>query len=468
MASQEELRIDISADSKQFVKEMGKVQSRLRKTEGGTRRQSQAFTQLAYAMDDAQYGFRGVQNNLQQIAVTAGLAGPAILGITAALVLLNKYFEKPENSEKFFNAFRTSAARAKAAVDSLNKSLRETQGIQLTKDQQDIISYQNDENKAKRELIEVNKQLAKGDEVRQHIGRGQYVVVSGISKLERQRLEIEKERLQNALFDAKAFKEGAIEKVRLLDEQKRKEAELLKQKMKDKAFEDSRSKGFKFKTGGLGFFGTGLNFDPKVLKTARQEFASFGLGLSQTFESLGQKTGAFAEGFSNSFITIKERAKLATKDIKKDLESLNAQLNTMAAGGIANFAQALGEGLVEPKDLGKKLLGGIGGLMVAFGTALIAWGLGWKAFQEAPANPVVAVVAGAALVVAGAAISSIAAKASGSGSGGGTSGAGIASSRVSPSSIQGFGSGLSLTSTVRGQDLRFVLQGANDSYSGRN
>jgi len=53
------------------------------------KKQGLAFTQLAYAMDDVQYGFRGVQNNLQQVAVMAGLGGPAILGITAALIGLN-------------------------------------------------------------------------------------------------------------------------------------------------------------------------------------------------------------------------------------------------------------------------------------------------------------------------------------------------------------------------------------------
>ena len=53
------------------------------------RKTGMAFTQLAYALDDVQYGLRGVQNNLQQMLVVMGVSGPIVLAATAAIVYLN-------------------------------------------------------------------------------------------------------------------------------------------------------------------------------------------------------------------------------------------------------------------------------------------------------------------------------------------------------------------------------------------
>ena len=53
------------------------------------RRTGMAFTQMAYALDDVQYGLRGVQNNMQQMLVVMGVSGPIVLAATAAIVYLN-------------------------------------------------------------------------------------------------------------------------------------------------------------------------------------------------------------------------------------------------------------------------------------------------------------------------------------------------------------------------------------------
>ena len=55
-----------------------------------------------------------------------------------------------------------------------------------------------------------------------------------------------------------------------------------------------------------------------------------------------------------------------------------------------------------------------------------------------------------------------------SGSRGGGGVAATTTPSVTPSRIQGFGDSGQLVATVRGQDLRFMLQGANDSYNARN
>ena len=113
--AQEDIRYKVSAETKSFEQGMDRVQSRLRKTKGGVRRQSQAFTQLSYALDDAQYGFRGVQNNLQQIAVTAGLSGPVILGITGLTIAIGYLIEN-------WDELTTSTTKATKALDEFYKN----------------------------------------------------------------------------------------------------------------------------------------------------------------------------------------------------------------------------------------------------------------------------------------------------------------------------------------------------------
>ena len=75
-------------------------------------------------------------------------------------------------------------------------------------------------------------------------------------------------------------------------------------------------------------------------------------------------------------------------------------------------------------------------------------------------------IAGALAAVA-AAMSGTGANISASPGGGGGSSS-PSSASVTPSSIQGNGTGGQLVATVRGQDLRFVLQGANDNYTALN
>ena len=60
---------------------------------------NQAFTQAAYALDDMQYGFQGVQNNIQAMAVSMGASGPLIVGLTLLVVTIGfvvKQFKKAQ------------------------------------------------------------------------------------------------------------------------------------------------------------------------------------------------------------------------------------------------------------------------------------------------------------------------------------------------------------------------------------
>lgn len=67
------------------------------------KRSNMAMTQAAYAIDDMQYGFQGVQNNIQAMAVSMGAGGPLIVGLTLLTVgigLLVKRFQKAQKEAK--------------------------------------------------------------------------------------------------------------------------------------------------------------------------------------------------------------------------------------------------------------------------------------------------------------------------------------------------------------------------------
>jgi hypothetical protein len=81
----------------------------------GQKRSRQAMTQVAYAMDDMQYGFQGVQNNIQAMAVSMGAGGPLIIGITAVVAGIGF----------MVNAFKKSQ---KEAI-KLKEELGEKQGL---------------------------------------------------------------------------------------------------------------------------------------------------------------------------------------------------------------------------------------------------------------------------------------------------------------------------------------------------
>ena len=90
---EEAMRWRAELDDSQFQAASKRMRKTMHGTQRGGNKTGQVFTQMSYALDDVQYGFRGVQNNLQQIAVQAGASGPVVLGITAIAVALNYVIE---------------------------------------------------------------------------------------------------------------------------------------------------------------------------------------------------------------------------------------------------------------------------------------------------------------------------------------------------------------------------------------
>jgi uncharacterized membrane protein YgcG len=117
--------------------------------------------------------------------------------------------------------------------------------------------------------------------------------------------------------------------------------------------------------------------------------------------------------------------------MQERMQKLNETLTSTLEAGIEDtiisLASAFGKNLVDGdpfKDLGLVLLSSLGNLMKTMGAAMIAWGVNLAVFEANISNPAVAIAAGAALVIAGSAISKIASegmKGTGGSSGGGGS-----------------------------------------------
>jgi hypothetical protein len=82
------------------------------------KRSNMAMTQAAYAIDDMQYGFQGVQNNIQAMAVSMGASGPLVIGLTLVTVAVGVLYKRFQKAQK----------EAKALQDALN----EKQGLMAT------------------------------------------------------------------------------------------------------------------------------------------------------------------------------------------------------------------------------------------------------------------------------------------------------------------------------------------------
>lgn len=164
-------------------------------------------------------------------------------------------------------------------------------------------------------------------------------------------------------------------------------------------------------------------------------------------------------GLSNQL----ERYRQHVLDMQQMAVNMGQILQQGMQSMIVDIASAFGENLVDGdpfKDLGNILLSSLGKLMVALGTQMIVLSSLGVAFQKLMSNPATwgaAVPVGIAMVVAGAAISKIAAKGMQN-----TSGSYGSSSSSSGSFYSGGSDNLVLTTRLDGRDL--VMSGENTSY----
>jgi len=103
---------------KQYALQTMKTSSAVTKLGSKQKKSNMAMTQAAYAIDDMQYGFQGVQNNIQAMAVSMGAGGPLIVALTLATVAIGfvvKHFQK-------------MGKEAKEAAQLASKALADAQG----------------------------------------------------------------------------------------------------------------------------------------------------------------------------------------------------------------------------------------------------------------------------------------------------------------------------------------------------
>ena len=492
------LRYEITADSKGFVAGVGKAQASAGKLGSGKGKSKSgpALNQLAYAIDDMQYGFRGVQNNVQAFAVQAGAGGPLVLALTVLTVAIGYVIEhwddfqtetsKSLQAAKDFAGAITKAGGLNASLevyadilrDSASSTEEKTEALKNLKEHGYDPAKQSldDFLKVKRKEIALNAAQSVLEE--KHMKAAEILAEAEEKKLERAEKQKKFDSLKGPLYNIRStglgVKRETTKKGYLADELLLLDQEILRLEEKAKGIQDKANKIYKNIVKSLlgdGESGDAITDDggippafQDILKTydlSRQELAK----LFQDWLDTGTTGKAELDAF---FDTLDADLKAKLTNVSETVSGAGQALQTAIGSAFGDLGEAIGEALAGEGDIGDKFLKSLGKFMQSFGQALIALGIAEAAWL-ASFDPATKIVAGVALVVAGAAISASYSKKNGSsGSSGSSSAASSPAGSVTPRSTRTSSSNQQLVATVRGQDLRFVLQGANDSYNARN
>ena len=502
--AQEKLRVKIEGDASSYKKAINQAKTSTAKLSGAqktsakaTNRQGQTFTQLAYALDDAQYGFRGVQNNLQAVAVSAGIGGPIVLGITAMLIgiqqLITHWDEFGDIASKalkaindeisggqgtvakmmlFQNILKTSAKGSdeyKYALkrlkdngfDPLNQSIEKF--IELQKQKAILEAYEKvGSDRISTYLKKIFEAQEDLNEAREKFNKAKNAgpAVQGASPL------------NPGQFGGR---DGAF--VNLTKAEK--DLAKLETDLSDFLTKIGVDMKTRFPDGILGKLITSSG-------SGRQKIESpLGFDLINSTIEQGKEWQKYAkkivEAFADAWNIAVDGAVLkvpgvdeidaglkATRDklghnvttLQSNVKDAGAALQASAASAFSGLGVAIGEALAGDGNFGEKFLKTLGTFMVQFGSALIALGIAEAAWL-ANLEPTTKIVAGAALVIAGAAISSAYKEKPGGNSGSSSYGtSGSAYSSPAPQIVQGSnGNNFTLGQVrFRGQDMITTIE----------
>ena len=450
----EQLRYKVTADTKQFVQGMSQVQKASGRVNKSTRKQGQAFTQLAYALDDAQYGFRGVQNNIQAIAVSAGLGGPLVLAITAATVALGYFIDKWVKGNK----------EAKNTIDSMIKEIKRLRGELGIDTKEDpvtklIASHRKAIKAAKKELADL--QATERVTVAPVGGAPGYSFDQTVGTEE----EIKK----------------ASDKVRFLEKQLQQDVTRIHQQESAKRNKQTiqgweatykelqKLTERRTKTVGVNEIapaGTSLEELEKWQKEALRLMKSFAHAWGAEWSNVGQITVMGGDKVANAIRETRDRLGHNLQEVGSTMVEAGQALQSAVTSAFVGVGVALGEALANGFD-GDAALKLLGQFMVSFGSALIALGVAALAWTLALANPWLAIGAGVALVAAGTAISSSAKKQPYGKGGGGSNASQLSRSTTNNLTLESgrtTGSRGLRSSTTRGEDIRYNQQVSLDNY----
>lgn len=201
-------------------------------------------------------------------------------------------------------------------------------------------------------------------------------------------------------------------------------------------------------------------------KFSKMDAAFFDPTKGTQFEE-GSKTGSdFMKDLGMDAKYFNDQLEKAGQNVKniappEDVKDKWIDFTGIVSSGLSGIGHALGSAISGSQNLGKALLGVLGGVLVQLGEMLIAAGVGVEAFKESlkSLNGYVAIAAGVALVALGSYLSS-SIKNLGSANGGGTSNA----SRFSGASNNNWTANNSmqdsapkLVTVIKGQDLWVML-----------
>ena len=416
---------------------------------------SAAIIELGRGASDARFGFHGLGNNLERAtelmgslikkngglkgafkALGASLLGPA--GIVVGITVLIAYGPQ---LIKFFKNWANSANEAEEAQKKLNKQVEEGTITAADYLEQKAILAQDDIKRITKELDKI-----------QRIKENENALGQTLSKEYRDQKKLLEAQLATALAIEKSYAESGqitLEEV----ERQAKIARALRERLamikKLKSEED-------------------IKFAP-VKSGNEQYFEDNETTLYDAFDINPNEPKVI--DVSNVLVLDEEDYDLfgewADKQVPKidaAAKKLNQALQTALSGAFVGLGNAIGDALVGEGDFGDKFLKVLGGFMQAFGSAIIGVGVAALELEVAltTGQAWLAIGAGVALVAAGAVLSGISSKGV-DGQGGGTRSTPTATT-TTPNSVQGAGGDGTLVATVRGQDLRFILQGADDSY----
>ena len=426
------LRYKVTADTKQFVNGMKQVQNASTRVNKNFRKQNQIYNNLAYALDDLQYGFRGIQNNLQQIAIQSGIGGPLIIGLTAATIAIGYLIEKT-------NFFASSIAGARKEFENLTK-------VQISSDEK-IIKLSNTLLKANQREIDQQESLLKNGKELLYINKAGQAVYK---ELDNDRKVAIQTKLQELKVDRESLQEAKSLAQQRIDIQKQEE------------IARSRDTGDRIS---LAPAGTTLEEFRKWQKSALRLMKSFAHEWGIEWKNIGKITVSGGDEFINALKATQARLGHTVKPVLDEANQLGDALQTALSNAFVGIGQAIGEGLANGFDP-SSFMNLLGQFMQQFGAALIAVGVAELALKLSGGNPGAAIAAGVALVAAGAAITAArSSNPAGSSGGGGRAVQINAVGANIPTSIQGQGSSNTRLG-VRGQDLRYIQQVSGERYRG--
>ena len=432
-------------------------------TKRSMNRSSHSITQLAYALDDAQYGFRGVQNNLQQIAVTAGLGGAMVLGLTAVLVIIGKIVEN-------FNSAERAAKKAAKEVKNFAESLDTTATSYKQLDELGQFGSGKGAYEAVKKLANDPALIAGNRVIRELVEE-----IEALEETESKDVDVTTELTRKKLELATAYKEAllAVKTENLSKEQALKLSAAIVT-----AKEDERQAQLALNQILYARPEAQPVLELTPAKSTLEELKAWqkqALGLMKNFalawgiewDKIGTITVMSGKDVTAAIRNTAKEQGIVIEKGGKEIAEKGVSAASVVGPAIASVAAAIFEPLDEDESIGDRLLKSLGQFMGLFGGALISLGLAEDAFLT-NWEPGTKIAAGIALVIAGAALSAAYSKKPGK-KGGNSSSSSSGSGPRSAASIQGFSGNYGQTGTIiRGQQIRYINQAAIDSYGGIN